>query len=162
VGPLGEALLSGAWGFAKGLVLGRAIPSAAPGLGTSLHAVLVAPVIEEVMFRHLALKAAPNAPVGATALPFGLAHFAFGAPMGFNVFRVADAAMGGYFYERSYRKHGLGAPVAAHFAHNLGAVLAQTLMAGAVSGSFSGSTPRASARRRTRPRSASRRRRRAP
>lgn len=142
--PWKGILASGVWGLGKGLVMGRF--ASAPALGSSLHAVFVAPVLEEVLFRHLPLKMSPGAPLGATAIPFGLAHFVGGAGAGFNLFKIADATVGGYLYEKSYRKHGLAAPMTAHFAHNLGAVVGQLLTAAAASRAFGGTerglTPR--------------------
>jgi len=137
-------LASGAWGLVKGLAVGKLFPNTihAPRVAPTLHAVLLAPVIEELAFRHAPIKAVPNAPVGSTAIPFGLAHYTPGLGFGLNLFRMADAAMGGYFYERAYRAHGLAAPMAAHCVHNLATVIAGALTAGAVSSGVLGSSGR--------------------
>lgn len=118
-------IVSAAFGLVKGVILNEMYgPAHASKEGSFAEGVVLGPIAEEFQFRALPFLAAAamgtHAPKpGWTALPFGLAHASPKHDIGWNAFRVTDAALGGLLYEHSYRRYGFWGAVAAHSLHNL-------------------------------------------
>jgi len=122
VTPLGAIAASAAFGLVKGFGLGSTYRG--PQQRNTLHAVLLGPAYEEMLYRVIPLHAARGRlPHGLTALPFALDHVIpesrYGLSFGQLVFRFVEVALGGYLYETAYRSGGYFAAVAAHSVHNL-------------------------------------------
>lgn len=122
-----EILAAAAFGFAKGLVAGKANPCAELGGGPhwTAHS-LMGPLYEEAMYRALPLYlGGANLPTGYTAIPFALEHVIQESKRGLHQStasafgRFADVFLGGVLYEKAFRKWGILGAFAAHAAHNL-------------------------------------------
>ncbi len=108
-------LISALFGFFKGL----AHPGASRPGRHWLHTGVLAPVVEETLFRA-PLGALPGAPYGLTAVPFALEHLRQEKLQGTHALkRFADVTVGGLLYEHAFRKWGLLGAIAAHAVHNL-------------------------------------------
>lgn len=112
-------LAAAAFGFVKGLVLkGRS-----PDRVTAMHGMssrFAGALHEEVQSRWVPFqRTGGQMPIGGSALPFAMGHYAPGAPNGLNALRVADAVAGGLLYESAFRSFGLLGAIAAHAIHNI-------------------------------------------
>lgn len=127
---MNPVLLSALFGFLKGFT------SSTPSQGWSLENHFWSPVKEELLFRGAPLWAFPHLPVGTTAVAFAGEHLASDwkkdptmTPLQV-VARLGDVFLGGWLYERAFRRSGILAAIGAHLAHNNAISLGQRLRNG--------------------------------
>lgn len=118
------------WGFAKGAALGTRRSTDEPGLGHHALGVLAEELESRYLLENVLLKQslaiAPSAARAVSSAAFGLLHLGTlpnCAPTVVKMWRVGDAALGGYIYSHAYERHGLLGSALTHLAHNLGVQL---------------------------------------
>jgi len=118
---LNPITIAAGFGFLKGALLARGHRMAP---GKEFYAGIVAPMVEEAMFRAIPFKMAEitgaKPPNGATAFSFAAEHIRQeGWSGGHSVWRFGEVFFGGILYEQAYKKWGWFGSVGAHSLHNI-------------------------------------------